>query len=99
MSWSGLPAEIRILIWELAFPALPRTFTIATNKMKRGKNKIPVDLHVNYESRYLAKNKYKLLFDGTNLVGSENCQFLCFNPKVDTFFLSNYTDLVLWKIG
>ncbi|KAJ8065633.1 hypothetical protein OCU04_006308 [Sclerotinia nivalis] len=92
MSWSELPVEIRLAIWEFTFSG-PRTFTIRTNRMEDMKNKIPVAFHVNYESRKQAEEKMQLLFDGTNLVGSENCHFLYFNPKIDTLFLNDDSDL------
>ncbi|CAD6456186.1 a2668643-7331-476a-abd0-8b10e6e6311a-CDS [Sclerotinia trifoliorum] len=96
MPWSALPSEIRCMIWEYTFSE-PRTFSIATNEMKDPNYKLPVALQVNYESRCHVKRKLPLLFDGTNLVGSENCHFLYFNPGVDTLFLSDSSDFGMFQ--
>ncbi|KAF7879226.1 hypothetical protein EAF04_000423 [Stromatinia cepivora] len=91
MSWSELPIEIRFTIWELTFPG-PRTIIVTSNEIK-SKDKIPVAFHVNYESRKHIGGLMSFLFEGTNLVGSENCQFLYFNSKIDTLFLDDSSDL------
>ncbi|CAD6456191.1 caa4c4c3-8ed9-4f12-aa5e-7a23aed89252 [Sclerotinia trifoliorum] len=106
-----LPAEIRLMIWELLIPKT-RYHSITDNAMKHNKThsrKNPAILYVNSESRSVALKHLKLLFGsantiapgeynyGVNMIGSE--QFKYFNPKLDIIRFDGHTRNFKFSLG
>ncbi|KAI9649645.1 hypothetical protein NHQ30_002226 [Ciborinia camelliae] len=98
--FGDLPIEIRFMIWELTLPG-PRSHIIKSNSMvtRVKTRRIPMALKVNFESRDFALKKLTLLFGGTNLIGSENCHALYFNPKLDTLCLFAHRNTFHFLMG
>ncbi|KAI9646160.1 hypothetical protein NHQ30_005600 [Ciborinia camelliae] len=85
----NLPSEIRIMVWEFALPTA-RRINIRNNAMRhdtRHSRKNPAILYVNYESYQVAIKHLVPLFDGVNMIGSE--QFKYINPKIDVVHFDN----------
>lgn len=79
-----LPAELRIMIWELCIPE-PQIIRVTDNAMRHNgshSRQNPVVLHVNSESRAEALKHLARLFGGVNSNGYPE-QFKYFNPTLD----------------
>ncbi|KAF7909267.1 hypothetical protein EAE99_011482 [Botrytis elliptica] len=98
MSFSMLPPELRAIIWEFALPK-PRSHIVKSNQMTTKKKKIPVLFQINRESREFVLKHMQLLFEGTNLAGCEDFNFIYFNPKIDTLCLYDMEDNFKFFMG
>jgi hypothetical protein len=102
--FSSLPVEIRLQIWEAAFPG-PRIHELhPCGKLQHGRlmfrsnaSTPPVVLHVCQESRYVALKHYEVMDYDPSFPAKPVRKFY-FNPRADTLFLNTLTALYMTLI-
>ena len=92
-SFSRLPTELRLAIWEYSLVPRVLYFTPWPKRLPKNKNLVPVILHVNSESRLFALSKYIKY----NIPGSRRPVGRRLDPDEPSFYFNLSIDL--WGLG